>query len=598
MTNTAPTASASGFVAAESPTPDRVPQQVTSAYAQLKERQRAQKEAIAAEHMRVVLATHAEYRADCQEANERLQNEDSETKAQRAAMNTRTAPVSSTDIGGATNKRNQRLRFCKLYSEAVAAFRERRPSEAAPPSSPSAAGSSQGELATRVLVRARPLFEDEASRGEWEAVSALPRGVVVHEGTDKLKGAALVQILRHHTFGGNMHAVSTDDEVFGAMRYLLERAVAGGIATLFCYGMTGSGKTYSMAGIHSRVPAELFSQLSAASAATGTEGALTVRFSAFDFLGKRCFELLPANCAAADDGPDDASMLQESQQKREVFLRVDSEGATHVCGVAEHIASDAVALKQLLHAAVSRRETSATTANAASSRSHAVYLMQVPGGGRLVLIDLAGSEASEESLFHNKQQIAESKEIMNSLATLRQCLRARSMQDARQVPPFRESVLTRVLKDALTDPSSATTLLACVSPSCSHTEHSIRTLRTAAYLTGDDERETREEEEVKTPAVRDTREPKHWDHETLQKWVEEQPFAEQVQLKAAMDGKEIMKLAQNRLAACCSGDKAVAAELFAALRKAAKEAAALALEERRTQTAWAQRKEALELQAR
>jgi len=171
------------------------------------------------------------------------------------------------------------------------------------------------------------------------------------------------------------------------------------------------------------------------------------------------------------------------------------------------------------------------------------------------------------------------------------------MQDSRQVPPFRESVLTRVLKDALTDPSSATALLACVSPACSHTEHSIRTLRTAAYLTGD-EKETLEEEEVKTPAVRDTREPKHWDHETLQKWVEEQPFSAQVQLPAAMDGKEIMKLAQHRLAACCSGDKAVAGELFTALRQAAKEAAALALEERKTQTAWAQRKEALELKAR
>merc|ERR1719221_2234625 len=187
---------------------------------------------------------------------------------------------------------------------------------------------------------------------------------------------------------------------------------------------------------------------------------------------------------------------------------------------------------------------------------------------------------------------------MNSLAVLRACLRTRSMADARQVPPFRESILTRVLKDALLDPSSATALLACVSPACSHTAHSLRTLRTAAYLTGDEEREAHDEEEVKTPVVRSAKEPKHWDHETLQGWIEEQPFAPQVQLPASMDGKEIMKLAQPRLAGCCSGDKAVAAELFAALRKAAKDAAALALEERKSKTAWAQRKEALELQSR
>merc|ERR1712167_353873 len=110
---------------------------------------------------------------------------------------------------------------------------------------------------------------------------------------------------------------------------------------------------------------------------------------------------------------------------------------------------------------------------------------------------------------HNKQQIAESKEIMNSLAVLRACLRARSIADPRHVPPFRESVLTRVLKDALTDPSAATALLACVSPGCSHTEHSLRTLRTAAYLTGD-ENETVEEEEMRPVGVKPT-DPKTWD---------------------------------------------------------------------------------------
>lgn len=599
VTAPAPLAASSPEAAADSShTAEREPEQVMSAYAQLKERQRAQREALTAEHMRVVLATHAEYQADCREANRRLQNEDSETKAHRAAMNTRTAPVeSSKDIGGATSKRSQRLKLCKQYSEGVAAYRSRHPIEAPPPTPPIATGSPQGELVTRILVRARPLFEDEASRSEWNAVSALPHGVVVHEGADKLKGTALVQVLRHHTFGGNMYAVGTDDEVFGAIRYLLERAVAGGIATLFCYGMTGSGKTYSMDGIHRRMPADLFSMLSAAPA-TAADGAAEVRFSAFDFLGKRCFELLPADFAAARGGLGDAALREESCQKREVFLRVDGEGATHVCGVAEHMACDAEALQHLLHAAVSRRETSATAANATSSRSHAVYLLQLPGGGRLTLIDLAGSEASEESLFHNKQQIAESKDIMNSLAVLRACLRSRSMPDARQVAPFRESVLTRVLKDALTDPSSATALLACVSPACSHTEHSLRTLRTAAYLTGDEEKEVLEEEEVKAPAAGITKEPKHWDHETLQSWVEEQPFAAHVQLPATMDGKAIMKLTQNRLAACCSGDKAVAAELFTALRRVSKELAALALEERKTQTAWQQRRDALELKQR
>merc|ERR1719160_141739 len=108
------------------------------------------------------------------------------------------------------------------------------------------------------------------------------------------------------------------------------------------------------------------------------------------------------------------------------------------------------------------------------------------------MIDLAGSEAAQETLFHTERHMAQAKEINNSLATLRACLRARSTGAAHV--PYRESTLTRVLKDALTDPTAATALVACVSPACSHLEHSLRTLRTAMFLTGGDEAEAVEEE--------------------------------------------------------------------------------------------------------
>lgn len=339
-------------------------------------------------------------------------------------------------------------------------------------------------------------------------------------------------------------------------------------------------------------------------------GGNVVTFSSYELLAKRCFELLPADYetngvvaeTAGAEGFDreidpakiDAAAEEkdeEERKKREVFLRVDGDGATNVCGVAEHPASDKETLLRLLRASVSRRETAATGTNATSSRSHAVYLLNLPGGGRLALIDLAGNEGSQETMYHTAQHISEAKEINNSLSVLRACLIARST-DVGHVP-FRESVLTRVLKDALTDTKAATVLLACLSPACTHLEHSLRTLRTAVHLTGAEGKVVEEEEEISMPSVR-TNGPNKWDHTELCKWVEEQPFAAKVKLPPTMTGKKIMKITEKRLAPLCGGDTtntekhdatseeaAVAAELFAALRLASKEADENAREQRR-----------------
>lgn len=266
-----------------------------------------------------------------------------------------------------------------------------------------------------------------------------------------------------------------------------------------------------------------------------------------------------------------AGASEATGSKQEVFLRVDGDGVTQVVGLTEHAAPDAATLLDLLHAAVAQRECSATGANASSSRSHAVYVLHLPSGGQLMLLDLAGSEGSQESLFHSKQQTLEAKEIMNSLAVLRACLRARCEGVAGHVP-YRESVLTRVLRGALTHPAAYTALLACVSPACTHLEHTLRTLNTALRLTGgDDSGRTLEEAVVQMPSVR-LKGPKVWDHPTLAGWLLEQPCGEKVTLPSTLDGKAIMKLPAPRLRPFCGGDSALAQELFAALRAEARAA--------------------------
>ena len=60
---------------------------------------------------------------------------------------------------------------------------------------------------------------------------------------------------------------------------------------------------------------------------------------------------------------------------------------------------------------------------------------------------------------------------MTNDPTCYRCLHARAT--AAPHVPFRDSTLTRVLQDALTDPKATTAVLACLSPACSHLELSL-----------------------------------------------------------------------------------------------------------------------------
>ena len=467
---------------------------------------------------------------------------------------------------GPNDKRSQRILKASMFTKGVVAYRSRLSRRLAAPT----------VSLSRVLARSRPLFQHEAKAGEWDSVTPLPQGgIVLHEGTEQLmRNHGMVKVLQHHIFE-TVEAVTTDDELYIAFRELLFQATQGKLSTFFFYGMTGSGKTFSMNVVHRRLPEDLFAILG--------DGA-TVRFHAYELVGKRCFDLLNGSAEVL-------SALDSETGKSEVFLRVDHDGATNMVGMKEHEVADAGALLELLRSAMVRRETSATGANATSSRSHAVYCLLLPGGGRLTMIDLAGSEAAQETLFHTKQHMMQAKEINKSLATLRACLRARATGAAHV--PFRESTLTRVLKDALTNPAAATALVACVSPACSHLEHSLRTLRTAMYLTGRDHssggawktggnnsKETIEVQVLKELSVQKGG-PKTWSADELVAWVATQPFAAQVKLPDNMAGTNIMKLSQGRLRGMCGGDAAVAKALFLALRVASKEASQRDLEARK-----------------
>jgi kinesin family protein 2/24 len=169
-----------------------------------------------------------------------------------------------------------------------------------------------------------------------------------------------------------------------------------------------------------------------------------------------------------------------------IYLRETSSKGLVIDGASSIRVGDVGRLKILIQTAHERRSTESTGANSVSSRSHAVCIIQFPkSGGKLVLVDLAGSERRKDSMWHDKDRQKEGAEINASLHALKECIRwKRNLGRSSSGPPapFRLSVLTRLLSESFTNPTSRLAVIATVSPCATDIEHTITTLKTVMGL--------------------------------------------------------------------------------------------------------------------
>ena len=143
----------------------------------------------------------------------------------------------------------------------------------------------------------------------------------------------------------------------------------------------------------------------------------------------------------------------------------------------------------LLSLGNSRRTCEPTAVNKTSSRSHAVLQITVEGKGRvgdvsqevstgkLYMVDLAGSERASQTKNRGKRMI-EGAHINRSLLALGNCINALGGSGKVQYVNYRDSKLTRILKDSLGG-NCRTVMIAHVSPASKCFEESHNTLRYA-----------------------------------------------------------------------------------------------------------------------
>jgi kinesin family protein 13 len=249
---------------------------------------------------------------------------------------------------------------------------------------------------------------------------------------------------------------------------------------IFAYGQTGSGKTHSMLGtdtdpgVSPRLVDDLFKRITSEQQLTPTTKC-TVECMFFEIYNEKVRDLFNKK---AKMGEYDNPKIRQHPTKG-IFVE----------GLIRKECATALETKDLLQKGSSERAMSETKMNKTSSRSHAVFQVQLTqmdaarGVQRVAtinLVDLAGSEKVRDSGVTG-DAFTEAKNINLSLSTLRKVIDVlieNSTSKRKKVPPFRESILTYVLSDSLGG-NSKTQMMTAVSPHQVNLEDTLNTLRYA-----------------------------------------------------------------------------------------------------------------------
>jgi len=322
----------------------------------------------------------------------------------------------------------------------------------------------------RVCVRVRPPNKREL---------ALPGGVVVEVGKDE----QTVTVTGKQPF---IFDVAFPTEVgqldcFSKIGLdIVKTAYNGYNASMFAYGQTASGKSFSMMGVRGtalvglipRIAHLLFTVISLT-----PDKQFFVEGSFLEIYNEKLRDLLDFK------GTDDLKVRESPQL------------GVHVAGLSRHTVKSSEAVEKVIEDGTGNRTVAATKYNSESSRSHAVFELHVQqkykdeltgeemqSKTKIALIDLAGSERSDK-LGSVGKALKEGNNINKSLTVLGRCIKG--LVDKANNPkkkinvPFRESVLTYYLRESLAG-NARTTMLAAVSPAGSNEEETMSTLRYAA----------------------------------------------------------------------------------------------------------------------
>ncbi|KAG2580510.1 hypothetical protein PVAP13_6NG351900 [Panicum virgatum] len=266
----------------------------------------------------------------------------------------------------------------------------------------------------------------------------------------------------------------TYDRVFGpscSTRQVYEEgvkevalSVVSGInSSIFAYGQTSSGKTYTMTGITEYSMLDIYDYIH-----KHPEREFILKFSAIEIYNEAVRDLL-------------------SHDSTPLRLLDDPEKGTTVERLTEETLRDYNHLRDLLTVCEAQRQIGETALNETSSRSHQILRLTIESSARQYLgrgnsstlvacvnfVDLAGSERASQTASAG-MRLKEGSHINRSLLTLGKVVRQLSKGRNGHIP-YRDSKLTRILQSSLGG-NARTAIICTMSPAHTHIEQSRNTL--------------------------------------------------------------------------------------------------------------------------
>ncbi|CAD8195951.1 unnamed protein product [Paramecium octaurelia] len=331
-----------------------------------------------------------------------------------------------------------------------------------------------------VAIRCRPLNQKEIQNDDLDIVRVEDNLIIILDPIQMEYEAENKKMLevyhrskeQRYAFDKVFREESQDDIFEQTCKQLIKPVMNGYNATVFAYGPTGTGKTYTMLGNQETMGISV----------------LTIR-DMFEFI-KRDLDNEYIVMISYVEIYNEAIRDLLIQQSQYLELRDDPIKGVTIAGVTEYKAISVQQVMNLLLQGNRRRTTEATNANLTSSRSHAVFQINVTQrskvkntemesmNGKLSLIDLAGSERG--TVTENRGlRLREGAKINRSLLALANCINALGDKSKKGFfVPYRDSKLTRLLKDSLGG-NCRTVMIANISPASSQFEETINTLKYA-----------------------------------------------------------------------------------------------------------------------
>ncbi|NWR82831.1 KIF3B protein, partial [Furnarius figulus] len=324
----------------------------------------------------------------------------------------------------------------------------------------------------RVVVRCRPMNSKEKTASYEKVVNV---DVKLGQVSVKNPRGTSHELPKTFTFDAvydwNSKQVELYDETF---RPLVDSVLQGFNGTIFAYGQTGTGKTYTMEGVRGDPE---------------KRGVIPNSFDhIFTHISRSQNQQYLVRASYLEIYQEEIRDLLSKDQSKRLELKERPDTGVFVKDLTTVVTKSVKEIEHIMNLGNQNRSVGATNMNEHSSRSHAIFQITIECSelgldgenhirvGKLNLVDLAGSERQAKTGAQG-ERLKEATKINLSLSALGNVISA--LVDGKSTHiPYRDSKLTRLLQDSLGG-NAKTVMVANIGPASYNVEETLTTLRYA-----------------------------------------------------------------------------------------------------------------------